>query len=116
MNSTQPYRRPVGRPREPAPKPDTVITPLTGPDYGPFAVVKRKWRKPLPAVIADCLANSAEISARLDRGVYAPDRGRITTGSFTSISVAPLAISYPPSKRSLSSSGGRNEKGYSSKR
>jgi hypothetical protein len=37
-------------------------------------VVKRKWRKPLRAIIADAIANSAEISARLARGVYAPDR------------------------------------------
>jgi hypothetical protein len=76
MNSqTQPYRRPTYRPREPAPaKPDTVIAPLSGRDYGPFAVVKRRWRKPLRAVIADALANCAEVSARLSRGVYAPDR------------------------------------------
>ena len=75
MNSRpQTYRRPTYRPREPAPKPDTVITPLSGRDYGPYAVVKRKWRKPLPAVIADAIANSQEISARLSRGVYAPGR------------------------------------------
>ena len=76
MNSqTQPYRRPTYRPREPAPaKPDTVITPLSGRDYGPFAVVKRKWRKSIAAVIADALVNSQEVSARLNRGVYAPDR------------------------------------------
>jgi hypothetical protein len=50
-----------------------VITPLSGRDYGPFAVVKRKWKKPLAAVIADAIANCAEVAARLDRGVYAPD-------------------------------------------
>jgi hypothetical protein len=72
--NTQPYRRPVGRPREPAPKPDTVVTPLSGPDYGAYSVVKRKWRKSLRAVIADAIANSQEVSARLSRGVYAPDR------------------------------------------
>ena len=75
MNSqSQPYRRPAYRPREPAPaKPDTVIAPLSGRDYGPFAVVKRKWRKPLPAVIADALTNSQEVLSRLNRDVYAPD-------------------------------------------
>jgi hypothetical protein len=71
-SQSQPYRRPISRPREPA-NPGNVITPLSGRDYGPFAVVKRKWRKPLPAVIADAIAISQDVSARLTRGIYAPD-------------------------------------------
>ena len=50
-----------------------LVTPLSGPSYGPYSEIKRKWRKPLPAVIADAIANCAEVSARLGRGVYAPD-------------------------------------------
>jgi hypothetical protein len=55
------------------PGPERVVTPLSGPSYGAYNVVKRKWRKPLRAVIADAVANCAEVSARLSRGVYAPD-------------------------------------------
>jgi hypothetical protein len=75
MNSrSQAYRRPTYRPRELAsPNPRSVVTPLSGPSYGAYSVVKRKWRKPLPAVIADAIANCAAVSARLGRGVYAPD-------------------------------------------
>ena len=75
MNSrSQTYRRPTYRPREPAsPNPGTVIAPLSGPSYGAYNVVKRRWRKPLPAVIADAVANCVAVSARLDHGMYAPD-------------------------------------------
>ena len=76
MNSqSQPYRRPTSyRPRAAPAKPDTVVTPLSGLSYGPYNATRRRWRKPLPAVIADALINSQEVSARLSRGVYAPDR------------------------------------------
>jgi hypothetical protein len=50
-----------------------VIAPLCGPSYGAYNVIKRKWRKPLPAVIADALANSQALLARLERGMFAPD-------------------------------------------
>ena len=53
--------------------PERVVTPLSGPSYGAYNVVKRKWRKPLPAIIADAIANCNAVSARLDRGMYAPD-------------------------------------------
>jgi hypothetical protein len=51
-----------------------LVTPLSGPSYGAYDVIRRKWRKPLPAVIADAIANSTAVSERLGRGVYAPDR------------------------------------------
>ena len=71
MNS-QTQRRVV---HDPAPKPEPrVITPLSGPSYGAYSVVKRRWRKPIPAVVADAIANSQELLTRLSRGVYAPDR------------------------------------------
>jgi hypothetical protein len=76
MNSqTQTYRRPTYRPREPAGplNPGTVVTPLSGPSYGAYSVSRRRWRKPLPAIIADALANSQGLLARLDRGLYMPD-------------------------------------------
>jgi hypothetical protein len=50
-----------------------VIAPLSGPSYGAYNIVKRNWRKPLPAVIADALANSKALLAALDRGMFAPD-------------------------------------------
>jgi hypothetical protein len=50
-----------------------VVTPLSGPSYGPFEVVKRRWRKPLPAMIADAIANSEALLTRLERGLYCPD-------------------------------------------
>jgi len=74
MNSqSQTYRRPTYRPREPAGPSGTVVTPLSGPSYGAYNEVKRRWRKPLRAVIADAIANSQGVSARLNRGMYAPD-------------------------------------------
>jgi hypothetical protein len=51
-----------------------IVTPLTGPSYGAYSVARRRWRKPLEAVLAEAAAISAEVSARLARGVYAPDR------------------------------------------
>jgi len=78
MNSrSQTYRRPTYRPREPAlANPGTVVIPLSGPSYGAYSAVKRKWRKPLPAIIADAIANCDAVSARLNRGIYAPDYER----------------------------------------
>jgi hypothetical protein len=50
-----------------------VVYPLQGRSYGPFNVVKRSWRKPIPAVIADAIANSRAVMARLERGIHMPD-------------------------------------------
>jgi hypothetical protein len=49
-----------------------LITPLSGPNYGTFARVKRRWRKPVAAIIADAIANCQGLSARLERGMYTP--------------------------------------------
>ena len=50
---------------------------LSGPahTFGPSGVAKVRWRKPLPAIIADAIANSRGLSARLQRGMYMPDEG-----------------------------------------
>ena len=50
-----------------------VVAPFLRPSYGPYSVARRKWRKPLQAVIADALANTLELSERLRRGIYGPD-------------------------------------------
>ena len=50
-----------------------LVAPLSGPSYGAFSVARRRWRKPLPAIMADALANSRALLSRLDRGVYMPD-------------------------------------------
>jgi hypothetical protein len=50
-----------------------LVAPLSGPSYGPYSEIKRRWHKPLPAVLADAIANSSAMLARLNRGVYAPD-------------------------------------------
>ena len=42
-----------------------LVAPLSGP--------WRSWRKPLPAIIADTMANSRVLLSRLDRGMYMPD-------------------------------------------
>jgi hypothetical protein len=55
------------RPREPV-----VVTPLSGPCYGVYNVVRRSWRKPLPAIIADATTISRALLTRLDRGMYMP--------------------------------------------
>jgi hypothetical protein len=41
--------------------------------YGPRGVANARWHKPLPAIIADALANSHGLLSRLDRGMYMPD-------------------------------------------
>jgi hypothetical protein len=69
QNSRRPYR-PLFE--ELAIKPE-LVTPLSGPSYGPFNVARQRWRKPLPAIIADALANSRALLSRLDRGMYMPD-------------------------------------------
>jgi hypothetical protein len=53
-----------------------LITPLSGPSYGPFAVVKRRWHKPVAAIVADAVSACQGLSDRLTRGVYAPDYER----------------------------------------
>jgi hypothetical protein len=49
-----------------------VVAPLSGPSYGPFNIAKRRWRKPLPAIIADAIVNCQGLSARLQRGMWMP--------------------------------------------
>ena len=65
------------RPYRPARLGPEVVTPLSGPahTFGPSGVAKVRWRKPLPAIIADAIANSRGLSARLQRGMYMPDEG-----------------------------------------
>jgi hypothetical protein len=67
MNS-QSQRRVIDDPVE-----SELIEPLSGPSYGPFSVVKRRWQKPIPAIIADVKANSQALIARLECGVRMPD-------------------------------------------
>ena len=50
-----------------------LVAPLSGPSYGAYAKAKRRWHKPLAAVIADALANNQAIIARFKLGVYPPD-------------------------------------------
>jgi hypothetical protein len=52
-----------------------VVTPLSGFGhvYGPSGVAKARWRKPIPAIIADAITNSQAVIARLERGMYMPD-------------------------------------------
>jgi hypothetical protein len=49
-----------------------LVLPLSGPSYGPFAIAKRRWRKPLDAILAQVAANSENLLVRLRLGVYAP--------------------------------------------
>jgi hypothetical protein len=53
--------------------PAELVAPLSGPSYGAFSVARRRWRKPIPAVIADAIANCRAVSARLQRGMHMPD-------------------------------------------
>jgi hypothetical protein len=57
---------------DPAPTAE-LVAPLSGPSYGAYNIVKRRWRKPLPAIIADALVNNRAIIARLKLGIYGPD-------------------------------------------
>jgi hypothetical protein len=50
-----------------------LVAPLSGPSYGAYAIAKRRWHKPLGAILADALANSRALLSRLDRGMYMPD-------------------------------------------
>ena len=52
-----------------------LVTPLSAPahTYGPSGVAKVRWRKPIPAIIADAMTNSRAVIARLERGMYMPD-------------------------------------------
>jgi hypothetical protein len=54
---------------------DGVVAPLSGPSYGAYSEARRKWRKPLPAIIADALANNRAIIARFKLGVFPPSGG-----------------------------------------
>jgi hypothetical protein len=42
-----------------------LVTPLSGPSYGPFDKARRRWHKPLPAIIADAIANNQALLTRL---------------------------------------------------
>jgi hypothetical protein len=50
-----------------------LVAPLSGPSYGAYSVAKRRWQKPIPAIIADAIANSRAVLERLGRGMYMPD-------------------------------------------
>jgi hypothetical protein len=50
-----------------------VITPLSGPSYGAYSVARRRWKKPVPAIIADAVATCQGLSDRLTRGMHMPD-------------------------------------------
>ena len=52
-----------------------LVLPLSGPSYGAYAIAKRRWRKPLDAVLAQVVANSENLLIRLRLGVYAPAEG-----------------------------------------
>ena len=67
-NSRRPYR-PLFADLAIAPE---LVSPLSGPSYGPFNVARRRWRKPLPAIIADAIANGQGLAARLQRGMWMP--------------------------------------------
>jgi hypothetical protein len=54
------------------PEPE-LVAPLSGPSYGPFNVARRRWHKPLGAIVADAVANSQALLTRLERGVYCTD-------------------------------------------
>ena len=55
------------------PEEGELVAPLSGPSYGPFSTARRRWQKPLPAIIADAMANCRAVSARLQRGMYVPN-------------------------------------------
>jgi hypothetical protein len=50
-----------------------LVSPLAGPSYGAYSIAKRRWQKPLAAVIADAIANNRAIITRLKLGVIPPD-------------------------------------------
>jgi hypothetical protein len=52
-----------------------LVLRLSGPSYGPFAVAKRRWHKPLDAILAQVVANSENLLVRLKLGGYAPGEG-----------------------------------------
>jgi hypothetical protein len=54
-----------------------LVLPLSGPNYGAFAVAKRRWRKPLDATLSQVVANSENLLVRLRLGVYAPPRAEL---------------------------------------
>ena len=68
MNS-QTQRRIVD---DPAPRAE-LVAPLSGPSYGAYSVARRRWKKSLPAIIADALANNRAVIARFKLGVTPPD-------------------------------------------
>jgi hypothetical protein len=49
-----------------------LVSPLSGPSYGAFAVAKRRWHKPLNLAVADALAHNRALLARLSPGLWAP--------------------------------------------
>jgi hypothetical protein len=49
-----------------------LVSPLSGPSYGAYSVAKRRWQKPIPAIIADALTNNRAIIARFKLGICPP--------------------------------------------
>ena len=49
-----------------------LVLPLSGPSYGAYAIAKRRWRKPLDAILSQVVANSENLLVRLRLGVVAP--------------------------------------------
>jgi hypothetical protein len=43
------------------------------PAEGELVTLRRGWRKPLPAIIADAIANNRAVIDRLKLGMYGPD-------------------------------------------
>jgi hypothetical protein len=55
------------------PKPPEVRRVAHDPEPKPLLGPWQRWRKPLPAIIADATANSRAVLARLDRGLRVPE-------------------------------------------
>jgi hypothetical protein len=70
-----------------------LVSPLSGPAYGAYSVAKRRWQKSIAAIIADGIANSRAVAARLERGMYMPD-----TSPASIISTYKINCFYSPTK------------------
>jgi hypothetical protein len=57
-----------------------LVLPLSGPSYGAYAIAKRRWRKPLDAILSQVVANSENLLVRLRLGRLRPAEPRVTTG------------------------------------
>ena len=70
-----------------------LVSPLSGPSYGAYSIAKRRWQKSIAAIIADGIANSRAVAARLERGMYMPD-----TSPASIISTYKINCFYSPTK------------------